>query len=178
MTIAEKYGKLFQPGTIGNMRLKNRLAMAPMGIGGLVENDGSMSQRAIDYYEERARGGVGLIITGLAFACTKFEPLWVEGRYFPFLRMDSPIVEGRLNRLVERVHDYDCKLCLQLTAGLGRVARVSTGQPIGASAIRHYWRPSTTLRALDTEEVEELVRSFGTAVPFSTGLLTSVTFFS
>ena len=163
----EKYRKLFQPGAIGNICLKNRLVMAPLGIVGLVENDGSPSDRAIDYYEERAKGGVGLIITSLFFACSKFDPFWIEGRYFPMPRIDSPVVAGRLNRLVERVHDYDCKLCIQLTAGFGRVARpryiLSGQQPIGASAIRHYWQPDITLRALTTEEVEEMVKSFGTA---------------
>jgi len=167
MVIAEKYRKLFQPGTIGSMWLKNRLVMAPMGIGGLVENDGSFSQRAIDYYEERARGGVGLIITTLAFACTKFEPFfWIEGKYFRLPRMDSRVVVPQLNQLAERVHDYDCKLCVQLTAGFGRVVRpfhAGAGQPVSASATKNYWQPDVTTRALATKEVAELARSFGPA---------------
>ena len=81
MVVAEKYRKLFESAMIGNMWLKNRLVMAPMGILGLVENDGLLSQRAIDYYEERARGGIGLIITSAAFACTKFDPFWIDEVY-------------------------------------------------------------------------------------------------
>ena len=166
MVVAEKYRKLFESAMIGNMWLKNRLVMAPMGILGLVENDGLLSQRAIDYYEERARGGIGLIITSAAFACTKFDPLWIDGRYFPLPRMDSPAAAPRLNRLAERLHYYDCKLCIQLTAGLGRVARPLYAQGVefvSASANRHHWQPDITTRALATEEVEELVRSFGAA---------------
>jgi 2,4-dienoyl-CoA reductase-like NADH-dependent reductase (Old Yellow Enzyme family) len=39
--------------------------MAPMGAFGLVDNEGCYSQRAIDYYVERAKGGTGLIITSI-----------------------------------------------------------------------------------------------------------------
>ena len=60
-----KFEKLFEPVQIGKVAIKNRIAMAPMGIVGLVNPDGSPTQRAIDYYIERARGNVGLIITSL-----------------------------------------------------------------------------------------------------------------
>jgi 2-enoate reductase len=59
----EAYHKLFEPTKIGKVNIKNRIAMAPMGIVGLTNPDGNPGQRAVDYYIERARGGVGLIIT-------------------------------------------------------------------------------------------------------------------
>jgi 2-enoate reductase len=62
-----KYTKLFELIHIGKVEIKNRIAMAPMAIGGLTTPDGGFGPRAIDYYEERAKGGVGLIITGAAF---------------------------------------------------------------------------------------------------------------
>ncbi|MBU4563216.1 MAG: FAD-dependent oxidoreductase [Proteobacteria bacterium] len=148
------------------MWLKNRLAMAPMGLLGLVEDDGLLSQRAIDYYEERAKGGVGLIITSLFHATSKYDPFWVDDRYFPFPRLDTEMAVARVNRLVERVHDYDCKLCLQLTAGFGRVAGskyIRSGPPIGPSPVKNYWLPNVTLRPLATEEVQDMVASFGKA---------------
>ncbi|MCC6972231.1 MAG: hypothetical protein IT434_18615, partial [Phycisphaerales bacterium] len=58
-----RYSFLFQPGRIGSAAIKNRFVMAPMGIGALTGFDGLFSERAMDYYEARARGGVGLIIT-------------------------------------------------------------------------------------------------------------------
>lgn len=161
-----KYPRLFEPGEIGGVWLKNRLAMAPMGLLGLVENDGLLSQRAIDYYEERAKGGVGLIITSLFHASSKYDPFWVEGRYFPFPRLDTEIAAARLNTLAERVHDYDCKLCVQLTAGFGRVAGskyIRSGPPVGPSPVQNYWLPHLTLRPLATAEVEDMVASFGRA---------------
>ena len=55
------YEKLFTPGKIGNVTVKNRLVMSPMGIG-LAELDGSPSEDMLAFYEARAMGGVGLII--------------------------------------------------------------------------------------------------------------------
>ena len=57
--------KLFEPMKIGSVEIKNKISMAPMGAFGLVSDDGSYNQRAIDYYVERAKGGVGLIITSI-----------------------------------------------------------------------------------------------------------------
>jgi len=163
----QKYPNLFAPGEIGGMWLKNRLAMAPMGLMGLVEDDGLLAQRAIDYYEERAKGGIGLIITSLFHATSDYEPFWVDkDRYFPFPRMDTERAIERVNRLADRVHDYDAKLCLQLTAGFGRVANpkyIRSGPPFGPSPVKNYWLPEVTLRPLTTEEVEDTVAAFGRA---------------
>src|SRR3990172_12203671 len=52
---------LFRPIQIGTMHIKNRIAMAPMASD-FAEGDGTVSDRLIDYYEARARGGAGLII--------------------------------------------------------------------------------------------------------------------
>lgn len=62
-----KYKKLFSPVKVGSVTLKNRFAMAPMGPLGLADANGGWNQRGIDYYVERAKGGTGLIITGVTF---------------------------------------------------------------------------------------------------------------
>ncbi len=54
--------KLFEPGKIGAIVVKNRLVMAPM-IAGSTSPEGFIEPRTIDYYAARAKGGVGLIIT-------------------------------------------------------------------------------------------------------------------
>ena len=56
------FKKIFEPIQIGSVQIKNRIAMAPMGTLGLLNPDGSPGPRAVDYYIERALGGVGLII--------------------------------------------------------------------------------------------------------------------
>ena len=55
------YEKMFSQGKIGNVTIKNRLVMSPMGIG-LANLDGTPSEDMIAYYEARAIGGAGLII--------------------------------------------------------------------------------------------------------------------
>ncbi len=60
-----KYEKLFEPIRIGNLEIKDRIAMAAMGVTDLVDLTGGLSSRGVEYYIARARGGVGLIITGL-----------------------------------------------------------------------------------------------------------------
>ena len=61
----KKLKKLFSPIRIASIEVKNRIVMPPMhtGFGGA---DGSITQRSIDYYEARAKGGVGMIIVEAA----------------------------------------------------------------------------------------------------------------
>ena len=56
------YDKLFTPFKIGNCEIKNRVVMSPMLVG-MGQFDGKPTEMLMDYYEERARGGTGLIIT-------------------------------------------------------------------------------------------------------------------
>ena len=56
---------IFEPIKIGKVPIKNKIAMAPMGAFGLVDESCCFNQRAIDYYVERAKGGTGLIITSV-----------------------------------------------------------------------------------------------------------------
>ncbi|MGL4971740.1 MAG: NADH:flavin oxidoreductase, partial [Culicoidibacterales bacterium] len=52
---------LFQPGKIGILEIKNRLIVPPM-LSQFASDEGEMTERYIRYYEEKARGGFGLII--------------------------------------------------------------------------------------------------------------------
>ena len=58
------YPRLFEPFQIGNLHLKNRIAMAPMETH-LGEPDGAVNNEVIAYYRERSLGGAGLIVTGV-----------------------------------------------------------------------------------------------------------------
>lgn len=59
--ITARFKKVFEPTSIGQMQLKNRIVMPPTGTN-YAEKGGAIGQRTLDYYEARARGGVGLII--------------------------------------------------------------------------------------------------------------------
>ena len=72
------YNKLFEPGKIGSLTLKNRFIVGAMGVG-FAELGGTPTQRTVAYYEERAKGGFALIITEVTRVqdsefCTPFEP--------------------------------------------------------------------------------------------------------
>ena len=151
-------GSLLEPIKIGPVEIKNRVAMAPMGIVGLVNADGSLNARGIDYYIERARGGVGLIITGVHKVESELE-------FMTGAAMVSGACGASFSELSEAVHALGAKIFVQLTAGFGRVANPNRlrGQPVSASAIPNFWRPDLTCLELKTAEVEKLVKSFGDA---------------
>jgi 2-enoate reductase len=152
--------KLFSPIEIGNLEIKNRIAMAPMGTLGMASPDGRLEARVIDYYAERAKGGAGLIITGLT---------QVERRIVNMPKVNIPLMSYNdipsYGELAERVHDFGAKIFVQLTGGFGRVSPPQhlDGIPVSASAIPNVWDPTIKCRALKTKEVEEIVKAFGEA---------------
>ena len=153
------YPKLFEPVSIGKVTIKNRIAMAPMGIVGLTNPDGSLTQRAVDYYVERARGGVGLIITGLFKVENEIDTMAGHSQTI------SRASRVPFRELCEEVHALGTKIFVQLTAGWGRVSRPFAlhSKPVAVSAIPNYWNPSIICRPLETEEVEKIVAAFGRA---------------
>ena len=156
---------LFSPGKINRLELKNRIVMAPMGTRGLVEPDGRFSQRAIDYYAARAKGGVGLIETGLMAVETEIEKRG-KGPWSPLARTDQTLYIARLNELTNAVHDYGARIAAQLTAGYGRVARrdvVQSGWAVAPSAQPCFADPSVMARELSLEEIERLINAFAVA---------------
>lgn len=154
---------LFTPASIGACGLKNRFVMAPMGPAGLADAQGAFNQTGIDFYAERARGGVGLIIAGMCYVENTVERHGPGTMPCPTL---NPVLFKRTARqLTERVHAYGTKIFLQLSAGFGRVAnRIPPGDlPIAPSPIPYRWDPSIICRAISTQEVQALVKAMGQA---------------
>lgn len=157
----QKYLSLFTPLTIGKLTIKNRYAMAPMGPLGLGDCEGGWNDRGIEYYTRRAKGGIGLIITGVTFSDTE-----VEKPSFPNTPNSTynPVQFVRTSReLTERVHAYDARIFLQMSAGFGRVTiptNLGEFPPVSASAIPHRWLDKMC-RPLTVEEIREIVKSFG-----------------
>lgn len=158
-----KYSKLFSPIKIGSITIKNRFAMAPMGPLGLADANGGWNQRGIDYYVERAKGGTGLIITGVTFfdqVVEKQDPTTVPNPLY------KPVNFGKTSReMTERIHAYGSKIFLQLSGGFGRVTiptNVGDIPPIAPSAIPHRWLDKTC-RAITVDEIHAIVKQFGEA---------------
>ena len=104
--------KLFEPAKIGNLRLRSRLVLSPMGTRGDV--DGGYDVRNIEYFRMRAEGGAGLIITGLNMVSERFETR-ANNALYTFFHAD------RLGILADKVHSEGAKLLVQIGPGLGRV---------------------------------------------------------
>lgn len=100
-----KYRLLFEPFSIGNMQLKNRIVMPPMGTA--YSEAGMIGSRIIDYYEARARGGTGLIITegtGPGERCRGPHQLGLG---------DDKYMAG-WEKLAKAVHKHGAKIAVQL----------------------------------------------------------------
>ncbi len=99
-----KYPNLFTSMNIGSVPIKNRAVMTAMCVG-LANHDGSVSEPLAAYYEERAKGGAGLIIT----ECTRIN----EGdavSHSSMLSMSHDRYIAPLKDAVDRVHAYGTKL--------------------------------------------------------------------
>jgi 2,4-dienoyl-CoA reductase (NADPH2) len=155
--------KLFEPCKIRNMELKNRVVLAPMS-NNLME-DGFITQRAINFYMARARGGVGLItcedgIVDFPLGNNVRSPVGIDNdKYIPMLK-----------KLNEAIHAYGTKTVMQLAhAGrrAGRVAKsgyleVTRGKiPVGPSELAHPAPGYVVPKELSTEGIREVVEQFG-----------------
>ena len=156
-----KYEKLFTPIKIGDVNIKNRFAMAPMGPLGLADTDGGFNQRGIDYYVERARGGTGLIITGVTFVDNEVEEHGMPNCPSPTHNSVHFVRTSR--EMTERIHAYDAKIFLQMSGGFGRVTiptNLGEYPPVAPSAIPHRWLDKTC-RPLSEQEIMTIVKAFG-----------------
>ena len=131
--------KLLEPYSIGKMELKNRVVLAPMS-NNLME-DGFITDRAIRFYEARAKGGVGLITCEDGIVD---YPLGNNVR-FPCAIDDDKYIP-MLKKLNDTIHPYGAKTIMQLAHGgrrSGRVAKsgyleVTRGKvPVGPSEVAH-----------------------------------------
>jgi len=146
--------KLFSHIKIGGCEIKNRIVMAPMGAH--FENmDGSVSESLIDYFEARAKGGVGLIIS--PFAMVNRE----QGISGLGIFSDKFIPE--MNRLCERVQSFGAKFLLQIGHHGGKITGEFMGKkPVAPSSIYSPIYPEIP-RELTIEEIKKIVEDFSQA---------------
>ena len=147
-----KYPHIFQAARLGTLTLKNRLAMSQMTMN-YATKEGFCTRRVIDYYVERARGGIGLIFVEGTF----FTP---EGRgYVNQLGVTSQDHVEKLKPLTDAVHRLEngVKIFLQIHHAGGRASSKVTGlQPVAPSAIPPY-PGAETPKALNRDEVRRLI---------------------
>lgn len=157
-----KYGKLFEPFKIGSLELKNRFIMGPMAPFGMTDDNGGFNERGINYYVERAKGEVGLIITGASSVNLNIEDFVRPSVPCPTENPASFVKTSSI--LTERIHAYGSKVFFQLSAGFGRIGIPHIfNNKVAPSACTNRWNPAIEHRALTTEEVEDMVKDFITS---------------
>jgi len=157
--------KLFESFRIGSLELKNRIVMAPMSCN--LCKDGFVTERMVRFFEERAKGGVGLITIGDGIVDTplgnnvKESTAVDDNKYIPDLR-----------KLTVAVKSHGAKTCLQLSHAGRRAGRISKDGylditkgliPVAPSSIPHPVVGQVVPKELTQGEMREIVEKFGAA---------------
>jgi len=156
--IASRFKKVFEPTRIGQMRLKNRIVMAPTGTN-YAERGGVISQRTLDYYEARARGGVGLIIVEGSAPDPQRTVL-----YQASLGYDELIPRWR--KVTDAAHKYNARIAIQIMHSTmenwdGKAVQVSPS-PVIVPA-RFMGTPGNPPHELTEQEIAERIGWFASA---------------
>jgi 2,4-dienoyl-CoA reductase-like NADH-dependent reductase (Old Yellow Enzyme family)/thioredoxin reductase len=149
------YPRLFSPITINSMSVENRVVMPPMCTA-YATIGGAVTDRLIDYYTARARGGVGLIDVEFTYV----HPL---GKIFDHMLgiYDDKLVPG-LRRLTDSVHSAGAKIVIQIAHGGRRThSDIMGAVPVAPSPIPRL--NGETPKELSVPEIEELIQDFLTA---------------
>jgi 2,4-dienoyl-CoA reductase-like NADH-dependent reductase (Old Yellow Enzyme family)/thioredoxin reductase len=151
------FKKLFEPIQVGNLLLKNRIVMAPMATN-FATQEGFATEQLIDYYVERARNNVGLII--VECACIDSP---VGKNIAHELCVDREDCIPGLKQLASAIHEAGAKVALQLHhAGSLAKSSITGMQPVSCSPVPSQVTHETP-QVLSMEEIEKLIEAFAEA---------------
>ncbi len=174
----KQYEALFTPWKVGNVEIKNRIVLCPMGgtsLFGWFEFTGcKFDKEAAKFFLERAKNNVGLIIPGIAPLRDTIWGGWL---------WKNPKMFKELKTFVDELHETGAKIFIQLTAGMGRswaitdhVAHMHKNKLLRAlvkpvidtsyqlaspSEVPSRWDPEITCPALTHKQVKEIIDAFG-----------------
>lgn len=164
------YDTMFSPIRINRLTVKNRLVMAPMGNISMCEETGRPNDKMIQYFIERAKGGVGLITSGLVPVSFGIDPSIIElGQLSYFPRIDrTRTVFAAWRDIAAGVHAYGAKFFIQLTPGLGRVGNPqclinSLKMPVSASWNPNFYMAQVPCRPLSGGKLRKIIKNAGQA---------------
>ena len=151
-----KYNKLFEPGKIGNLTLKNRFIVGAMGVG-FAELGGTPTDRTVAYYKARAKGGFALIITEVTRVqdsefSTPFEPSLGDDKHIPAWKKVTDAVHAEGAYIFPQLHQPGRQYTKAI---LGH--EVSAPSPLACPVF------DETPHELTTEEVWDNIHLFGDA---------------
>ena len=170
-----KYDPLFTPWKIGNVEIKNRIVICPMGgtsLFGWMEPNG-FDKEAANFFLEKARNNVGLLIPGIA-------PIkdTIGGRW---LWKNKKMFE-ELKPFMDEIHETGAKLFVQITAGMGRSWAITdhlvmlhnnaflrtiakpildvTYQSASPSVLPSRWSDKVTCREITLKEIQDIIDGY------------------
>ncbi len=154
MTGSKKFPNLFSPGQIGKVKIRNRIVMLPLGTSfwGI---SGEMTDRIIDHYSARARGGAGLLIVSFA------HPDYPVG-YKTLASLETERLASWHYRLLERIHALGARAAIQINHS-GRQRNQKGLDIVSASPVRCVNVADVAYpvpRALEKAEIREMIERF------------------
>ncbi|MBR6779071.1 MAG: FAD-dependent oxidoreductase [Clostridia bacterium] len=173
----KKFDALFTPWKIGNVEIKNRIVLCPMGgtsLFGWMELTGNhFDKEAAKFFLEKAKNNVGLIVTGIAPIKSTYMGQWLYQNKKMF---------KQLKEFMDEIHKTGAKLFIQITAGMGRSFAIPTPlvmihntpvlrdilkpiidvryQSASPSELPSRWSDKVKCRAITKKEIEKIVDAF------------------
>jgi len=162
--IEARFKKVFEPTNISQMQLKNRIVMPPMGTN-YAEAGGAVSQRMLDYYEARARGGVGLIIVEGSAPSLRCNTYLQGPPSYQASLGDDKFIPG-WQKLTDAAHKYNARIAIQIMHATlenwgGKVVQVSPSPLIMPARVMGI--SGEPPHELTVEEIAERVEWFASA---------------
>lgn len=164
------YTSIFSPIRVNKLTIKNRIVMAPMGNLMMGEEFGRPGEKMIRYFVARAKGGVGLITSGLIPISDGVDPTVTEvgGKVMmPRISPARTLMSGWRD-LAQQCHGYGSRFFIQLTPGLGRVGPPTclvqqTKFPVSASFNRNFYIPELPCLRLSDRRLGKIIKNAGQA---------------
>jgi 2-enoate reductase len=164
------YTSLFSPLQINKLTVKNRIVMAPMGNITMCDETGRPNDKMLQYFFERAKGGAGLITTGLVPVSHGLDNSITELgdlTYFPRIDRSRSVFAGWRD-LAQGVHAFGSRVFIQLTPGLGRVGNPQClltmfKLPNSASWNPSFYIPQIPCAPLSAGKLRKIIRNMGQA---------------
>ena len=113
--INEKYQILFTPFQVGKLEIKTRFTLAGMGGNDEVSTEGVVNPNVVEYYVERARGGIGMVCLGTHTILDRLKYKSIEVLLTE--KLDPETFVRSFQHMNERIHAYGAKSMIQLSLG-------------------------------------------------------------
>jgi 2-enoate reductase len=164
------YDSIFSPIRVNHLVIKNRIVMAPMGNIDMCEETGRPNDKMLQYFFARAKGGTGLLTTGLIPISHGIDNSITEmGKLSYFPRIDrSRTVQSGWRDLAQGCHAFGSRIFIQLTPGLGRVGNPQClvnelKFPVSASWNPNFYISQIPCARISDGKLKKIVKNTGQA---------------